>query len=115
MGLANLYPRSISALYQKSLALLEPSSPTWAADHAEALRLQALVSEADSIYAPLGIAGTKATLQHRRGYGGVPRLPLLPFDAKKLAATEAIDRVKAVNAEETKLENAAASTTNGVH
>lgn len=99
----NLYPYSISKLFQLSLSLLDPSLPNWQTVHAEAFALQTLVSEADFTYAPLGIAGTKATLQARRGYGGVTRLPLLPFAEGRVAATDALGPIVAINEVEERL------------
>ncbi|KAL7409925.1 dihydrodipicolinate synthetase [Mrakia frigida] len=113
MGLANLYPYSISKLFKLSLSLLDPALPNWQAVHAEAFALQTLVSEADFAYAPLGISGTKATLQKRRGYGGVTRLPLLPFEEGRVEATDALHAIVAINEVEDRL--AGAVKANGVN
>ena len=117
---ANLYPHIISRLFHLSLSLLTPTS-TWSADHAAALELQTLVSEADALYAPLGIAGCKATLQKRRGYGGVPRLPLAGWTAKdgKVEEVEKMEIVKRINEVEERLAREAEAgkpaKTNGVN
>jgi hypothetical protein len=47
-----------------------------------AFELQGLASESDWAFCQVGIPGTKWFLQKTRGYGGVPRLPILPFDEK---------------------------------
>ncbi|GJJ12647.1 hypothetical protein Clacol_006891 [Clathrus columnatus] len=44
----------------------------------KAQELQGIIARADRTVAVTGIAGTKYLLQRTRGYGGVPRRPLLP-------------------------------------
>lgn len=97
MGLGNLYPHAITRLFALSTSLLDPTLADWRAVHAEALALQTLVSAADAIYAPAGIAGTKATLALRKGFGGIPRKPLLPFPQSKLDALEALPAIQQIN------------------
>lgn len=45
-----------------------------------AQQLQGVVSRADWTLQKVGISGTKYALEQLRGYGGVPRTPLLPLD-----------------------------------
>lgn len=103
MGLGNLYPYSITRLFSLSSSLLDPSLPNWSEVHAQAIALQTLVSAADAIYAPAGIAGTKATLELRSGFGGHTRLPLLPFPQEKLDAIESIPVIQRINQVEKEL------------
>ena len=101
---ANLYPYTIASLFRTSLSLLSPSThPSWSDAHAAAIDLQTLVSEADALYAPLGIGCCKATLFKRRGYGGVPRLPLAPFAAERVEEVEKMEGVRRINEVEERL------------
>ncbi|CDZ97447.1 DapA-like [Phaffia rhodozyma] len=99
MGLGNLYPRAIVKLFKlsESLLSLSKSDEKWLSILEQALELQTVVSTADAIYGPAGIAATKATLQLRRGYGGNTRLPLLPCPKDKLDAIEANEGIKKAN------------------
>ncbi|KAG0655503.1 hypothetical protein C6P46_000849 [Rhodotorula mucilaginosa] len=78
-GLANLAPKTCMKLYKATTEYLQ--SPT-----AEALdevrRLQGIVSRGDWPVIKGGIAGPKYVLDRIRGYGGAPRRPLLPMEAK---------------------------------
>ncbi|GAA6049621.1 hypothetical protein JCM3770_005039 [Rhodotorula araucariae] len=75
-GLANIFPKTCLKLYRDTVASLAGK-----ADPAEAAALQAVVSRADWVLVKGGIAGTKYALSQVRGYGGVPRRPILPFEA----------------------------------
>ncbi|KAI5452466.1 hypothetical protein NCC49_000629 [Naganishia albida] len=79
MGLANIYPYGLEKLFRSSADLIKSSD---AERLKEALELQGLASESDWAFCQVGIPGTKWFLQKTRGYGGVPRLPILPFDEK---------------------------------
>ncbi|KWU42801.1 putative dihydrodipicolinate synthase [Rhodotorula sp. JG-1b] len=78
-GLANLAPKTCMQLYKATTDYLKSPS-------AEALdevrRLQGIVSRADWPVIKGGIAGPKYVLDRIRGYGGAPRRPLLPMEAK---------------------------------
>ncbi|BGP39850.1 hypothetical protein JCM10450v2_003823 [Rhodotorula kratochvilovae] len=75
-GLANIFPKTCLKLYRDTVASLSGK-----ADPAAAAALQGVVSRADWVLVKGGISGTKYALSQVRGYGGVPRRPLLPFDA----------------------------------
>ncbi|KAJ9108327.1 hypothetical protein QFC20_003488 [Naganishia adeliensis] len=79
MGLANVYPYGLEKLFRSSFDLIKSSD---AESLKAALELQGLASESDWAFCQVGIPGTKWFLQKTRGYGGVPRLPILPFDEK---------------------------------
>jgi hypothetical protein len=69
----------LEKLFRSSSALKETSD---AESLKAAFELQGLASESDWAFCQVGIPGTKWFLQKTRGYGGVPRLPILPFDEK---------------------------------
>lgn len=83
-GLANLYPHTIAALWNASLATL-PTATGHASDAVQRLEqaqhLQGIVARADRTIAVSGIAGTKWLLERKHGYGGVCRRPLGPLPA----------------------------------
>ncbi|KAJ9093472.1 hypothetical protein QFC19_008331 [Naganishia cerealis] len=79
MGLANVYPYGLAKLFKSSSELIGSSDSERLN---AALHLQGLASEADWAFCQVGISGTKWFLEKTRGYGGVPRLPILPFDEK---------------------------------
>lgn len=101
MGLGNVYPHALAELYYGSADLL---NETPRASLAEMTRLQGLASEADWAFVAAGIAGTKYYLQQTRGYGGVCRLPILPFPEDKGAKLLKDDRVNQFMEVEKKLE-----------
>jgi dihydrodipicolinate synthase/N-acetylneuraminate lyase len=82
MGLGNIYPRALARLFELA-SQVKDSAASDPALLEEALQLQGLASDADWAFCLAGISGTKYYLQQTRGYGGVPRLPLLPFDEAK--------------------------------
>lgn len=103
MGLGNVYPNALASLYYGSEDLLK--DPTNASRSlAEMTRLQGLASEADWAFVAAGIAGTKYYLQQTRGYGGVCRLPILPFAEDKGAKLLKDHRVEQFMEVEKKLE-----------
>ncbi|GAA5943811.1 hypothetical protein JCM3775_000196 [Rhodotorula graminis] len=75
-GLANIAPKTCLKLYRDTVASLSGK-----VDPAAAAELQGVVSRADWVLVKGGISGTKYALSQVRGYGGVPRRPILPFDA----------------------------------
>jgi hypothetical protein len=76
-GLANLYPRTIRALWDISLSTLPTASvPCTPELLSQAQQLQGIVARADRTIAVTGIAGTKWLMARRVGYGGVCRKPL---------------------------------------
>jgi L-threo-3-deoxy-hexylosonate aldolase len=110
----------LSALSQRALArLFELASQvkdSAASDPAlleEALQLQGLASDADWAFCLAGISGTKYYLQQTKGYGGVPRLPLLPFDEDKGKQLLSDPAVNAFMEVENKLEQQATKGANG--
>ncbi|KAH6955735.1 hypothetical protein BKA56DRAFT_603568 [Ilyonectria sp. MPI-CAGE-AT-0026] len=52
----------------------------------EAIEMQRLVSIGDYEHTRMGIAGTKAVLEHNFGYGGAPRSPLQPLSEESKRA-----------------------------
>ncbi|PVF98792.1 aldolase [Serendipita vermifera] len=87
-GLANLYPRTIRALWDISLSTLPTASTACTPELlSQAQQLQGIVARADRTVAVTGIAGTKWILTRRLGYGGVCRKPLsamVDADGEKL-------------------------------
>jgi len=116
MGLGNIYPYSLAKLFQLSEELAtNPSSLSAPNLLHDAIHLQGLCSAADWAFSGAGIAGTKYYLSQTRGYGGVCRLPLLPFDeerAKTLSTSSAVTDLMEV---EMKLEAAAKAKVNGTN
>ncbi|GAA5987215.1 hypothetical protein JCM10908_001862 [Rhodotorula pacifica] len=79
-GLANLAPKTCMKLYRTTADYLQ--SPN-ADKLAEVQRLQGIVSRGDWPVIKGGIGGPKYVLDRIKGYGGAPRRPLLPMDAKE--------------------------------
>lgn len=114
MGLGNVYPRALARLFDLSAQLKEST----ASDKAlleEALELQGLASEADWAFCAAGIAGTKWYLQQTKGYGGVPRLPILPYAEEKGKALLVNPSVTNFMEVEQRLEKQATNGVNGVN
>ncbi|GAA6043980.1 hypothetical protein JCM8097_003419 [Rhodosporidiobolus ruineniae] len=76
-GTANVAPKACLKLYTSTLSSLSSPSPSALA---AVQSLQLLVSRADWALQKAGISGTKWVLEKTRGYGGVPRRPVLPFE-----------------------------------
>jgi len=79
-GLANAYPYTLHALWTASLATLPSSSSPSVEKLQHAQFLQGVAARADRTIAVTGISGTKWLMEKRYGYGGVCRLPLMPFE-----------------------------------
>jgi len=93
-GLGNVAPYACARLFTLSEKLkakagtskssLTPSDGVSDADLLHTtLSLQGIVAQADRVLAVGGINGTKYVLHKIHGYGGPPRRPLPPIDAKK--------------------------------
>ncbi len=86
------FQRALARLFELS-SQLKATAASSPALLEEALTLQGLASDADWAFCLAGISGTKYYLQQTKGYGGVARLPILPFDeikGKELLANPAV-------------------------
>jgi 4-hydroxy-2-oxoglutarate aldolase len=84
-------------LYKDTMAAL---SGDGSVSLASAQQLQGVVSRADWV---LGISGTKYALEQVKGYGGVPRRPLLPFDEADGKGQKLLEDLQEILAIEKKL------------
>ncbi|GAA5928261.1 dihydrodipicolinate synthase family protein [Sporobolomyces koalae] len=84
-GTANVAPKSCLRLFELAQSGLAGDSQKLI----EAFKLQSAVSRADWALQKVGISGTKYALEQTRGYGGIPRRPILEYkgDGEKLMAS----------------------------
>ncbi|CAK7235105.1 4-hydroxy-2-oxoglutarate aldolase, mitochondrial [Sporothrix eucalyptigena] len=75
VGAANVFPRACVEVYNLSVA----------GKLAEARTKQQALAKADWSLTKRAIPGFKAILDHYHGYGGLPRLPILPISAEAAA------------------------------
>lgn len=87
-------------LYKDTLAAL---SGDGSVSLASAQQLQGVVSRADWVLQKVGISGTKYALEQLKGYGGVPRRPLLPFDEADGMGQKLLEDLQEILAIEKKL------------
>lgn len=82
-AVANVIPDLVTLTYDLWQRRYQAATVAEAQEREEAARrLQAMLIPLNQfVTATYGVAGLKAALQHVRGYGGAPRLPLLPLPA----------------------------------
>ena len=87
-AVANVVPEIMVRLYQQWTTRFEGSSV--AAAHSQEIAAQQLQAQIiplnQLVTAIYGVAGLKAALQLVHGYGGTPRVPLLPLNEMQIAA-----------------------------
>ncbi|KAG0658833.1 hypothetical protein C6P46_005579 [Rhodotorula mucilaginosa] len=99
-GTANVAPKTCLKLYKDTMAAL---SGDGSVSLASAQQLQGVVSRADWVLQKVGISGTKYALEQVKGYGGVPRRPLLPFDEADGKGQKLLEDLQEILAIEKKL------------
>ncbi|GAA5910761.1 dihydrodipicolinate synthase family protein [Sporobolomyces salmoneus] len=88
-GTANIAPKTCLKLYNLTKSGLSGNS----SDLSEAIKLQSIVSHADWALQKVGISGTKYALEQLKGYGGIPRKPILEFKGDKEGLMESLKEI----------------------